>query len=150
MPTTTWQIQETNTYTVIMCGHEGCGVRFAMDDGFIRARREDHATFYCPNGHPRWYPPGSSEAEKERKARREAEQEAIRIRAQLDQARASNATLRRSRSALKGEVTKARKRAARTQCPVADCKRTFAPTNMQRHVETEHPHWHPEPTLEQL
>lgn len=149
MPATTHQIQQTHTYSIIECGHVGCGVYFGLDDGFIRARKEDHATFYCPNGHPRWWPPGSSDAEKERKKRISAEEEATRVRAQLDQVRASNATLRRSRSALKGEVTKARKRAARTQCPVADCKRTFAPTNMQRHVEVEHPHWHPEPALEQ-
>lgn len=33
-----------------------CGVRFAVPSAFIEKRREDHKTFYCPNGHTMYYP----------------------------------------------------------------------------------------------
>jgi hypothetical protein len=131
-----------------------CGMVFAFPGSVRDELIKTKGTFYCPFGHKMNFT-GPTEAQKERKARLAAERaleeekaRLVRERARVDQLQATAATLRRSRSALKGEVTKARKRAARTQCPVADCKRTFAPTNMQRHVESEHPHWHPEPVLE--
>ena len=36
------------SFESITCG--SCGVAFAMTSAFIEARREDHKTFYCPNG----------------------------------------------------------------------------------------------------
>lgn len=141
----------TGELTIVSCTPE-CGIVFAVPkDLYSQARNvnpgPNGTSITCPLGHSFHYV-AKSDAQIEREARAAAEREATRVKAQLDQERARVQMLRRSRSALKGEVTKARKRAARTQCPVADCKRTFAPTNMQRHVETEHPHWHPEPELE--
>lgn len=43
------------------CGE--CGVEFCMPDRLYEERKEDHQTFYCPNGHPRYFP-GKSEKEK--------------------------------------------------------------------------------------
>lgn len=141
----------TETLEITSCW---CGAPLAIEKSALANVRRHKGKLWCPTtGHEMWF---SYETEAEKKAKTEAslreraEADAARLRARLDQSQAANTTLRRSRSALKGEVTKARKRAARTQCPVADCKRTFAPTNMQRHVDTEHPHWHPEPALEQL
>ena len=33
-----------------------CGISFAVPTEFIESRREDHKTFYCPNGHRMYYP----------------------------------------------------------------------------------------------
>lgn len=43
------------------CGE--CGVEFCMPAGLHAARKSDHKTFYCPNGHPRYFP-GKTEQEK--------------------------------------------------------------------------------------
>lgn len=143
----TQRVVYTETDELVLVDAGCCGIQFGMPRRFYDARLKDGATWYCPNGHPRCYNKGKSKAERDLE---QAKAEAIRLQARLDQERATSESLRRSRSALKGQVTKARTRAARTQCPVGDCKRTFAPTNMQRHVETEHPHWHPEPEAEKL
>lgn len=33
-----------------------CSVTFSVTDHFESRRREDHANFYCPNGHVNYYP----------------------------------------------------------------------------------------------
>lgn len=38
----------------IKCSH--CGVQYCLTNDYIRNRRQDHATFYCPNGHGQHYP----------------------------------------------------------------------------------------------
>jgi hypothetical protein len=43
------------------CPRAGCGVTFAILDGFDVRRREDHGTFYCPNGHTMSYPGETSD-----------------------------------------------------------------------------------------
>jgi hypothetical protein len=43
-------------YEVETCIHENCGVHFAVPKQFQDKRRKDHKTFYCPNGHPQYYP----------------------------------------------------------------------------------------------
>jgi hypothetical protein len=44
-----------------------CGVAYCLPARFQAERREDHATWYCPNGHPLHYP---QETEKERTIRK--------------------------------------------------------------------------------
>jgi len=39
-----------------------CGVGYALPSDFIEDRREDHKSFYCPNGHKSYYP-GKNEKE---------------------------------------------------------------------------------------
>lgn len=47
----------TTTYTGTLIPREcSCGVIYAITDRFEAARREDHKTFYCPNGCSRHYP----------------------------------------------------------------------------------------------
>ena len=50
-----------STLSVITCSE--CGVDFGVPDAFERARREDHRTFWCPNGHGQVFR-GKTEAEK--------------------------------------------------------------------------------------
>ena len=38
-----------------------CGVEFGLTDAMEHARREDHAWFYCPNGHSQHFPGRTAE-----------------------------------------------------------------------------------------
>lgn len=105
-----------------------CGVWFGMARTFVKQRDADGLTFYCPNGDKIRY----------------AAAELTALKAELDQARADAAfkrneiaRLERSRSAVKGQLTKARKRAAAALCPVPGCKRQIV--QMARHLATVHP-----------
>lgn len=40
-----------------------CGIVYAVPTAWVKERREDHKTFYCPNGCRRWFP---HKAEKEK------------------------------------------------------------------------------------
>ena len=33
-----------------------CGAIYGLPPLFVRARQQDHATWYCPNGHGQHYP----------------------------------------------------------------------------------------------
>ena len=122
---TTFEI--ATDFVSISCG--GCGVSFAITDSFYRARRADHKDFYCPKGCCRAYQIESKEE---------------RLRRQLDAERDENNGLRyridhanRSRAALKGQVTKIKRRVGKGMCPC--CRRNFA--NLKRHMEGQHPDW---------
>lgn len=43
-----------------------CGIEFCLPQAVEDKRREDHKTFYCPNGHSNYYPAAT---EKERRIR---------------------------------------------------------------------------------
>lgn len=137
----------TEQLTVVHCT---CGIAFAVPDTLNRRALDERGpqgfSLCCPLGH-RWHYTGKTEAEKERDKRLRVEAEAARLEAQLDQERARIRTLERSRAAVQGQVTRARKAAAATRCPVEGCQRTFTPIGMQRHINSQHPHWHPEPVL---
>lgn len=114
------------------CGR--CGVLFGMGIGFVRARRADHGTWHCPNGHS-WAFTSESEEETLRRQRNEARDRAARERSLRDQTEAS---LR----ATKGVVTKQRKKLDRMKhgvCPC--CNRHFE--NVEAHMATEHPDFDP-------
>ena len=44
-----------------------CGISYAMPTEFIEGRREDHKSFYCPNGHKMYYPQMTKEEKLKRK-----------------------------------------------------------------------------------
>lgn len=116
-----------------------CGVAYGLDEAYDARRREDHKTFYCPNGHTASYN-GKTEAEK---AREEAERLRMRVArleddVALEQDRRAHADARAN--GYKGALTKAQKRAARGVCPASGCKRSFA--NVAEHVATQHPELH--------
>ena len=43
-------------YSTITCCAKKCGMTFAVPSSWEDNRRSDKTTFYCPNGHPQWYP----------------------------------------------------------------------------------------------
>lgn len=118
-----------------------CGVPYGLSRRFIEARREDHATFYCPNGCSRWFPPGSSTLEK-KAAKLEEEKQRLERQLELttkDRERQRNGRLlaERQRAAAKGQVTKIKNRVAAGVCPC--CNRTFQ--NLARHIAGQHPNF---------
>lgn len=129
-------ITYTATLTVIACGE--CGVLFAMDDRFISARKEDHGTWYCPNGHRRFYPAKNEVEEAQAQLKRERDN-AARLRSQLDQQRARADHNEARARGYKGAMVQAKKRAAKGVCPVPGCRRHFV--DVQRHIESKHPNY---------
>jgi NMD protein affecting ribosome stability and mRNA decay len=120
-------IEVTTGLETLTCGHEGCGIIFAVPKVWIEERHRDHLTWYCPNGHPRHFP-NKSEAEKLR-------DQLTAERARTDQARAeAQHQLNRVRAA-QGQVTKIKNRVANGVCPC--CSRSF--TDLRRHMESKHP-----------
>lgn len=122
---TTGTLSIIETYNVHCCAT--CGVHYALTGAYEDRRREDHARFYCPNGHGHSYPQ-KNEAEKER-ARAE------RLERQLANRDEDLRSARASLTATKGQLTKTRKRVANGVCPC--CNRSFA--NVQRHIAGQHP-----------
>lgn len=122
------------TYTIIHCSHEGCGVPFALADSFIAARRADHKTWYCPNGHSRYYP-GKSEVEQAQAKVAQLERRLANRDEDLRSERAAHEVTERRRRAAKGQLTKTKRRVANGVCPC--CNRTFA--DLGRHMAGQHP-----------
>lgn len=132
-----------------------CGIVFGVSQEFIRRRRDDGQSFYCPSGHSMSY--GTTELDKARQEATRAKHEADQAKAAAERARKDlrferechDLTTRRL-SATKGVVTKMRKRVQAGVCPVPGCKRSFGPESaMARHLASEHPDWHPEEDGEQ-
>lgn len=127
-------IKVQTTFVTHTCATHGCGVMFAIDDGFDDRRRADHRNFYCPNGHTLSYN-GKTEAEKEKaradRLQKQVEQREADIR--FEQRRLDNE--RRAHAATKGVLTKTKKRIGNGVCPC--CNRTFA--DLGRHIAGQHP-----------
>ena len=105
-----------------------CGMVFGLPDDYQRVLREHPGQpFYCPAGHGQHYT-GKTDAEKLR----------IQLAAQVDRVRfwqEEHARERRSHSATKGQLTRARRRIGRGVCP--NCNRSFPA--LAEHMRTEHP-----------
>lgn len=115
------------TFNVLTCCREGCGIQFAVPAWWEGKRREDHSSWYCPNGHSQYFP-GKSDLERARDRAQRAENNASFWR---DQELAA----RRSAAAQKAAKTRLKNRIAKGVCPC--CNRHFA--NVQRHIANQHP-----------
>jgi len=116
-----------------------CDMRWMMPAHFVKRRREDKQSFYCPQGHILSY----SESDADRLRRdldRERQNKAYledQIKCERERAEASE----RSRAALAGQITRLKKRASAGVCPC--CSRTFE--NLARHMKTKHSDFIAEP-----
>lgn len=111
-----------------------CGVTLAMPADYEKRRKEDHASFYCLNGHTQAFQ-GETAQEKELRL---AKQQAV-------EAQRSREASERSKAAYKGHLTRMRNRIANGVCPVQACQRSFQ--NVHAHITKMHPEWaneHPE------
>ena len=103
-----------------------CGVIFAISTELEQRRREDHQSWYCPNGHGMVFN-YETEAERYKRLYNDASSSLAATRSDLARTEAQ-------RRAYKGETTKLKKRAQAGMC--AFCRRTFK--DYTRHMETEH------------
>ena len=100
---------------------------FAVPKVWQDRQRDTHRNWYCPNGHEQHYP---SNTELER-----TQKELARLKRRAEYLEADRDTLERSRSAVRGHLTRVRQRESPGVCPC--CKRTFQ--NVARHMKTRHP-----------
>lgn len=114
------------------CGK--CGLLFSMTETFYKKRKKDHESFYCPAGHSRYWPQKSNE-EILREQLKRSELECKQAEKSLKEERGYSKELKRSRSALKGTLTKTKKRISAGVCIC--CNRTFQ--NVARHMKSQHP-----------
>jgi hypothetical protein len=122
----------TTTYsrTLVVIDCCTCGVSFGMTTEMERARRRDHAWFYCPNGHNQHFTAKSDAdllAEERRRAKRLSDL--------LDDEQQQHRATERSLRATRGVVTRTKKRIAAGVCPC--CNRTFQ--RLARHMAGQHP-----------
>jgi len=125
-------IYKTESFKIEHCFN--CGVPFCITTELQERRLRDHKTFYCPNGHGQVY---TGETKAQKLARKVA-----RLESEMDQKNARIERIERSRSAMKGQVTKIKNRVAAGVCPC--CNRTFQ--NLARHMKGQHPQYQDEKT----
>lgn len=121
----------SDTLTVIDCC--SCGMPFGVPTNWEQKRRADGGGFYCPNGHDLIFRESDvKRLERELAAANQkiASERARRLSTQ-DQLEATE----RSRSAVKGQLTKVKNRIQKGVCP--HCNRHFE--NVQRHMASKHP-----------
>lgn len=121
----------TLVLTLVECGH--CGVAFGLSKDYQARRRNDHKTFYCPNGHNRYYPQQSREER--------LQDERDRLQRERDRQASKIDHLSRSRAALRGKVTLLKRRAASGKCPC--CSKRFS--DLASHMHDVHPGYGVEP-----
>lgn len=124
---------------VVSCGE--CGVAFGLPRAFREARVRDHKTFFCPNGHQRYYA-GETETEKLRKALELEKRRTEFARNDASAAHERAVGLERRVRALKGRITLTKKRIADGACPC--CSKRFA--DLRAHIAKQHPAYHVEET----
>ena len=107
-----------------------CGTAFGISSALHAELRRCGKSYYCPSGHSQHFIIGRTEAQ--------------RLQVELDAMRAHRNSLRddrdrqqRTARALRGVITRTRKRVAAGICPVPKCRRHFV--NLERHVATQHP-----------
>lgn len=111
-----------------------CGAHIALTANHERSLRESHQTFYCPNGHPQYFP-GKTDAEKLRDALHSADIEKSRLAKAAREAEllANDAALRQA--VAERETARLKKRTRAGICPC--CNRTFI--QLARHMKSKHP-----------
>ena len=124
-------VTTTEGFYVMNCAD--CSVRFAVTKDFETRRRTDKKSFYCPNGHSLSWSENEADVlrrERDRLAQRIAERDD-----DVRREREAREAAKRSVSAIRGQMTKLKKRTANGICPC--CTRSFV--NLRRHIETKHP-----------
>ena len=128
---TTLKLETVTLFDIEECGT--CGIQFGMPQSFVKARRQDHKIWYCPNGHQRVYA-ALTEAERLKKELDKAQRATAEWRAEAARVDAEREREKRSHAATKGQLTKVRTRIGNGVCP--DCNRHFV--NVERHMKTKH------------
>lgn len=119
-----------NVITSVVISCYKCGLEFAVSQQWEAERQRDHATLWCPNGHPQHF----SAENREEKLERQLRWMETRLQGETRRAEAA----RRSAAAQKGVVTKLRKRLGEGLCPYCDAHFPAIGKHMQEaHPEAE-------------
>ncbi len=112
-----------------------CGVIFAMPADLQKNLIETGRLFYCPNGHPQHY----TESEVSKLEKRLKQEKAFRAAAEKDlqSEREWSKRQARSRSALRGVVTRLKNKIADGKCPC--CDQYFS--DLHNHMVHDHPEY---------
>lgn len=113
-----------------------CGVEVVMPSNLLRTLRESKRSFYCVNGHSQSFK--ESEADKLKRKIEQLEREKKWAETSRDSWREQAAHHERSKNAMKGQLTKVKKRVGRGVCPC--CNRSFE--NLRNHMAVKHPTYH--------
>lgn len=123
-----------------------CGMQHAVPEDLraYQMRQHDNGErdvrgIFCPLGHQH-VPSGPGAAKRDRDRADAAERRAEMAEATARRQRERAERLERSRAALKGHLTRARKRIANGVCPVPGCHRSGF-TAVMRHIAAKHPDW---------
>lgn len=124
-------LRYSGTLDIVTCW---CGIPHAipaeLNDYRLRKHRDGQdLAVYCPLGHG-YVPSGTAQVELERERRERAEARAGHLKDQLQASERSNAALR-------GVVTRTKRRIGKGVCPC--CNRHFA--NVEQHMLTRHPEY---------
>lgn len=106
---------------------------------YAAAQHSDKITFYCPYGHEQVFRAGETEETKLRRERDRLVQEQARLNGEIIRLNGALVSERKLSEVMKGKAIRARKRAERGLCPHPDCHRSFASSQMMRHIRTKHP-----------
>lgn len=120
----------TQTFTVFHCCEVRCGVAFALNDDFVKHRKRDRKSWYCPNGHSQWFPGETAED----KAQRLAGQLDIERTRRAQAEKAADYALR-ARKAVSTRLRKVKRRVGHGVCLC--CNRTFK--QLAAHMAAQHP-----------
>lgn len=107
-----------------------CGMQFAVSKNWQDKKRNDHSTFYCPNGHSMAYNVEGPVAKAERLAKK-AELDA---QARINDARHAQLVAEKERDSAIRAKRKMERRISKGVCPC--CNRTFE--DLHRHMSTKH------------
>lgn len=118
----------------LTCGRDGCGIVFAVPEIWVTARRKDHHTWYCPNGHQRYFP-DKSDVERLQEQLATANGNLNYYREMYTEYHNQAKSLEKSLRAQKAASTRMKRRITNGVC--TSCNRSFA--NVARHMERQHP-----------
>lgn len=113
-----------------------CSIKYGVPDYWLTTRKEDGNTIWCPNGHTAAYGV-EGEADRLRRERDKLKQDIAYWEDNSQRQRETIEAERRTASALRGQITKLKKRASAGVCPC--CNRTFA--QLRNHMRTQHPEY---------
>lgn len=129
--------EATITIENTACPTDGCDAIVFMPLLIMDQYKESHYSFYCYRGHSMSFG-GKSKTEKLKAQIEEKNRQIVSERKRTEWARQDLKKEKHSNRALKGVITKTKKRIANGVCPC--CNRSGF-KDLERHMSSKHPNW---------
>lgn len=110
-----------------------CGIVYGVPKSMMDRKLRDGGSWYCPNGDNIIFT--KTEADKQRERAEQAEKDRDYWQREERRERERAERIKREKAAVKGQLTKTKKRVGKGVCPC--CNRHFV--NVQKHMESQHP-----------